>query len=129
MSKNLLGRLRFDWSISSTYGVTSTLRQDLQLRVLVFDIHPTKRACVAQGRFQGGSDHRALAQTRLAIPKISRASSAFPLKVRLRRQVINLTHPERVKASGDGPVRPEVFLLMRHTPPEPVECTTRPAKV
>ena len=45
-----------------------------------------------------------------------RTPSAFPFSGRLRRRAINLTPPKRVKAWGDGPLRPEVmYPVVEHT--------------
>ena len=47
-----------------------------------------------------------------------RTPSAFPFSGRLRRQAINPTPPKRVKAWGDGPLRPEVmYPVVEHTRP------------
>ena len=54
--------------------------------------------------------------TRQAVPKMPRTPSAFPFSGRLRRRAINLTPPKRVKAWGDGPLRPEVmYPVVEHT--------------
>ena len=54
--------------------------------------------------------------TRQAVPKMPRTPSAFPFSGRLRRRPINPTPPKRVKAWGDGPLRPEVrFPVVEHT--------------
>ena len=42
-----------------------------------FVVRSTHRRSVAEGPFLAGSRHRAVAQTRLAAPKLPRASSAF----------------------------------------------------
>ena len=48
--------------------------------------------------------------------KMPRTPSAFPFSGRLRRRAINLTPQKRVKAWGDGPLRPEVmYLVVEHT--------------
>ena len=47
-----------------------------------------------------------------------RTPSAFPFLGRLRRRAINPTRPKRVKAWGDGPLRPEVmYPVVEHTRP------------
>ena len=47
-----------------------------------------------------------------------RTPSAFPFSGRLRRRAINPTPPKRVKAWGDGPLRPEVmYPVVEHTQP------------
>ena len=45
-----------------------------------------------------------------------RTPSAFPFSGRLRHRAINPTPPKRVKAWGDGPLRPEVmYPVVEHT--------------
>ena len=45
-----------------------------------------------------------------------RTPSAFPFSGRLRRRAINPTPPKRVKACGDGSLRPEVmYPVVEHT--------------
>ena len=47
-----------------------------------------------------------------------RTPSAFPFSGRLRRRAINPTPPKRVKAWGEGPLRPEVmYPVVEHTRP------------
>ena len=47
-----------------------------------------------------------------------RTPSAFPFSGRLRRRTINPTPPKRVKAWGEGPLRPEVmYPVVEHTRP------------
>ena len=47
-----------------------------------------------------------------------RTPSAFPFSERLRRRAINPTPPKRVKAWGEGPLRPEVmYPVVEHTRP------------
>ena len=54
--------------------------------------------------------------TRQAVPKMPRTPSASPFSSRLRRRAINSTPPKRVKAWGDGPLRPEVmYPVVEHT--------------
>ena len=61
--------------------------------------------------------------TRQAVPKMPRTPSAFPFSGRLRRRAINPTPPKRVKAWGDGPLRPEVmYPVVEHTRPN---CAAR----
>ena len=51
-----------------------------------------------------------------AVPKMPRTPSAFPFLGRLRRRAINPTPLKRVKAWGDGPLRPEVmYPVVEHT--------------
>ena len=53
---------------------------------------------------------------RQAVPKMPRTPSAFLFSGRLRRRAINPTPPKRVKAWGDGPLRPEVmYPVVEHT--------------
>ena len=48
--------------------------------------------------------------------KMPRTPSAFPFSGRLRRRAINPTSPKRVKAWGDGPLRPAVmYPVVEHT--------------
>ena len=45
-----------------------------------------------------------------------RTPSAFPFSGRLRRRAINPTPPKKVKAWGDGPLRPEVmYPVVEHS--------------
>ena len=53
-----------------------------------------------------------------------RAPSAFPFSGRLRRRAINPTPPKRVKAWGDGPLRPEVMYPVWNTPDRTVQHST-----
>ena len=54
--------------------------------------------------------------TRQAVPKIPRTPSVFHFSGRLRRRAINPTLPKRVKAWGDGRLRPEVmYPVVEHT--------------
>ena len=54
--------------------------------------------------------------TRQAVPKMPQTPSAFSFSRRLRRRAINPTPPKRVKAWGDGPLRPEVmYPVVEHT--------------
>ena len=64
--------------------------------------------------FLGGSGRRATSHTRQAVLKMPRAPSASPFSGYLRRQAINITPPRRVKAWGDGPLRPEVYPVVGH---------------
>ena len=45
-----------------------------------------------------------------------RTPSAFPFSGRLKRRAINPTPPKRVKAWGEGPLRPEVMYPVVETP-------------
>ena len=47
--------------------------------------------------------------------------------IALSGRAINLTSPKRVKAWRDGPLRPEVYPVTRHTRPE-LPITSRPAE-
>ena len=80
------------------------------------DICHTLHQCmsVAQGRFLGGSGHRAKAHRCPAVPKMPCAPLAFPFLGCLRHQAINLTPPRRVKAWGDSPLRLEVYPVLSH---------------
>ena len=50
--------------------------------------------------------------------KNASAPLAFPFSGRFRRRAINPTPPKRVKAWGDGPLRPEVmYPVVEHTRP------------
>ena len=66
---------------------------------------PHQRTSMAQGRFYGGSGHRAVAQTHLADPKMPRAPSAFPF----------IWAPQ---ASGDKPNPSYEGLNLGGQPPE-----------
>ena len=71
-----------------------------------YGTRPFLRWVLSQGR----------SPTRQAVPKIPRTPSAFSFSGRLRRQAINPTPPKRVKAWGDGPLRPEVmYPVVEHT--------------
>ena len=60
-----------------------------------------------------------------AIPKMPRTPSAFPFSGSLRRRAINPTPPKRVKAWGDGPLRPEVmYPVVEHTRTNCAHATT-----
>ena len=73
-----------------------------------YGTRPCLRLVLSQGR----------SPTRQAIPKMPRTPSAFPFSGRLRRRAINPTPPKRVKAWGDGPLRPEVmYPVVEHTRP------------
>ena len=64
-----------------------------------YGTRPFLRWVLSQGR----------SPTRQAVPKMPQTPSAFPFSGRLRRRAINPTPPKRVKAWGDGPLRPEVM--------------------
>ena len=71
-----------------------------------YGTRPFLRWVLSQGR----------SPTREAVPKMPRTPSAFPFSGRLRRRAINPTPPKRVKAWGDGPLRPEVmYPVVEHT--------------
>ena len=71
-----------------------------------YGTRPFLRWVLSQGR----------SPTRQAVPKMPRTPSAFPFSGRLRRRAINPTPPKRVKAWGDGPLRPEVmYPVVEHT--------------
>ena len=71
---------------------------------------------MAQGRFLRWVLSQGRSPTREAVPKMPRTPSAFPFSGRLRRRAINPTPPKRVKAWGDGPLRPEVmYPVVEHT--------------
>ena len=73
-----------------------------------YGTRPCLRWVLSQGR----------SPTRQAVPKMPRTPSAFPFSGRLRRRAINPTPPKRVKAWGDGPLRPEVmYPVVEHTRP------------
>ena len=71
-----------------------------------YGTRPFLRWVLSQGR----------SPTRQAVPKMPRTPSAFPFSGCLRRRAINPTPPKRVKACGDGPLRPEVmYPVVEHT--------------
>ena len=71
-----------------------------------YGTRPFLRWVLSQGR----------SPTRQAVPKMPRTPSVFPFSGRLRRRAINPTPPKRVKAWGDGPLRPEVmYPVVEHT--------------
>ena len=73
-----------------------------------YGTRPFLRWVLSQGR----------SPTRQAVPKMPRTPSAFPFSGGLRRRAINPTPPKRVKAWGDGPLRPEVmYPVVEHTRP------------
>ena len=88
--------------------------------------------------FLGGSRRRSAAQTRPVAPKMPWAPSGYPKNKRLKRHAINLTHPRRVRAWGDGPLRqmdtgqciplPSASKGRTH-PARPVYRQTKPTEV
>ena len=78
-----------------------------------YGTRPFLRWVLSQGR----------SPTRYAVPKMPRTPSAFPFSGRLRRRAINPTPPKRVKAWGDGPLRPEVmYPVVEHTRTDCTAC-------
>ena len=68
--------------------------------------------------------------TRQAVPKMPRTPSAFLFSERLRRQAINPTPPKRVKALGDGPLRPELlYPVVEHTQTNCAACNHSRSRV
>ena len=99
-----------------------------KIKVSMLFVHrPTNRTSMAQGHFKGGSRHRAETHTRRAFPKLPRTPSAFPLKGAPQALGDKPNPPKRVKAWEDGPLRPEVHPVTRHTRPEP-PIVSRPAE-
>ena len=95
----------------------------------VFVIRPTTGQVSHKTFFKVGPGAGPLAYMCLAVPKIPQALLAFPKEGRLKQQAINLTPPKRVKAWGDGPLRPEGSPVVRHTQPEPCHSQTWSAEV
>ena len=75
-----------------------------------YGTRPFLRWVLSQGR----------SPTREAVPKMPRTPSAFPFS---GRRAINPTPPKRVKAWGDGPLRPEVMYPVVEHPR--TDCAAR----
>ena len=100
----------WDSNILRAVSPTSALTNELYLSYVPptyeYGTRPFLRWVLSQGR----------SPTREAVPKMPRTPSAFPFSGRLRRRAINPTPPKRVKAWGDGPLRPEVmYPVVEHT--------------
>ena len=88
--------------------------------VKIFVLRPTYQTSMAQGFFKMG--------LRPTFPKMPRTPSAFNLKGTPQAPGDKHNPPKRVKACGDGSLRPEVYPVTRHSRPEP-PIASRPAKM